>query len=593
MNYLPLKLEKLRKHYNYSQAYLADVLDIDVVEYMGIENGRSMLNYAQMKKLASLYHINVIEIFRNDAEVTLYDVANADTDKVNIEYFLPKKTLLTRAKEKPLLAGVIIGLVVAIIIGTTIGIANHNRPYVSYADDRDRLAVSETSVVYIDNLGAVKGSGDNSNGQISNLTSEHATKVAEGLNFTVILLDDGTVTSTGLIENYQKEIDKWKNITDIAAGENHIVAVDHNGKVHYVGDNSKGQVDLDDFSNIKSIYCLPLATIGVDEDGEIYYTGSLVGTRTLKKYSNILDVDGNKDNLIILKNDGTCDYTASYDNSIYNKVLTWRNIIDVACGKDFFAGLTSDGKVEIASLSLNEDEVASWNKILAIDSGEDYLIAFDGSSLKGVGKNNYHQFESKETNLQTLPKVKNIIVDPDNDTVRVRFDEVTNAKEYDVTLIVDEETKIKKTIKNTTSVEFDTNVLTDNNLYEISIIAIGDNQVYGNSLESIQEFIYLKEVEEISEEKVKIRTNLAGAYRKDFEDYLIGLGVSNEIIGEVDENYPCDGSIETVVEITGITPGATYTKTELNARNITYTYCKLVLESDVLEEVNETTDLED
>ena len=592
MNYLPLKLEKLRKHYNYSQAYLADVLDIDVVEYMGIENGRSMLNYAQMKKLASLYHINVIEIFKNDDEVTLYDVANANTDQVNIEYFLPKKTLLTRLKEKPLLAGGLIGLLVAGIIITTIGVANNNRPYVSYADDTDRLSVSESSVLYIDNLGAVKGSGDNSNGQISNLPSEHAAKVAEGLNFTVILLDDGTVTSTGLIENYQKEINKWKNITDISAGENHVVGVDHNGKVHAVGDNSKGQVNLDGFTNIKSIYCLKEATIGVDEDGEIHYTGNFVGTKTLKKYTNILDVDGSEDNLIVLKSDGTCDYTASYDNSIYNKVSTWRNIIDVTCGKDFFAGLTSEGRVEIASLSLNEDIISTWNKVLAIDSGDDYLIAFDGNTIKGVGKNNYHQFESKETNLQTLPKVKNIIVDPDNDEVRVKFDEVTNAKEYEVTLIVDEQTKIKKTVKYAETVTFDTNILTDNNLYEISIIAIGDNQVYGNSLESIQEFIYLKEVEEISEEKVKIRTNLAGAYRYDFEDYLKGLGVSNEIIAEVDEDHPCDGSIETVVDIMGITPGATYTKTELNARNITYTYCKLVLESEVLEEINETTDLE-
>ena len=59
MNYLPSKLAKLRKHYNYSQSYLADVLNVDVITYMGYENGREMIDYAKCRKLASLYHISV------------------------------------------------------------------------------------------------------------------------------------------------------------------------------------------------------------------------------------------------------------------------------------------------------------------------------------------------------------------------------------------------------------------------------------------------------------------------------------------------------------------------------------------------------
>ena len=34
MNYLPVKLAKLRKHYNFSQNYIANVLGISVVDYM-------------------------------------------------------------------------------------------------------------------------------------------------------------------------------------------------------------------------------------------------------------------------------------------------------------------------------------------------------------------------------------------------------------------------------------------------------------------------------------------------------------------------------------------------------------------------------
>lgn len=556
---------------------MAEVLAVDVIEYMGYENGRNMLNYAQMKKLASLYHIDVIEILRNDEEVTLYDVANSDTDKINIEYFIPKKTLLTRAKEKPILSGTIVGLFVVAILLTVFGIRSNNRPYVSYADNTDRLSASLTSTIYIDSLGAVKGTGDNSNGQISNLPSEHAIKVSEGSNFSVILMEDGTVTSTGLIDKYQKEIAKWTNIVDIACGSNHIVGVDNKGHVHYVGDNSDGQCDLSDFSNIKNIYCLPRATIGVDNSGNILYAGKFVGTKTLKKYSNILDVEGNEDNLIVLKEDGTCDYIASYDDSIYLSILDWKDIIDVTCGKDFFAGLKADGTVKVASLTLNEDEVESWTKMIAIDSGDDYLIGFDGENIKGVGKNFYHQFESNETLLQTLPKVKNIIVDYDNSEVLVRFDNIENAVEYEVSLIIDDKNIIKTKVKDNEIAKFDTNALTDNNYYEIGVVAIGDNKVYGNSIESRVDFIFIKEVEEISEEKIKVRSNLVGIYKGDFEEYLTGIGV-NDITGTVSEN-PCSGSIETVEEITkGITPGATYTITELNARKVEYTYCKLVVE---------------
>ncbi len=66
MNYLPSKLLKLRKHYNYSQSHLAEVLGVDVMEYMAYENGRKVLNYAQCKKIANLYHVGIVDIFKNN-----------------------------------------------------------------------------------------------------------------------------------------------------------------------------------------------------------------------------------------------------------------------------------------------------------------------------------------------------------------------------------------------------------------------------------------------------------------------------------------------------------------------------------------------
>ena len=586
MNYLPRKLEKLRKHYNYSQTYLAELLGVDVVEYMGYENGRSMISYSQMKKLASLYHINIVEIFKNSDDVTLYDVAEAHTDELNIEYFIPKKTFVSRLKEHPFIAGGFAGLIIAIVIVSIVLIGKNNVPYVSIADNTDRLASSDTSIIYIDNVGAVKGSGDNSNGQISNLPSERATKVVEGSNYSIILLDDGTVLSLGLIDKYQKEISSWSNIVDIASGLNHVVAVDKNGRMYCVGDNTNGECNLDEFTDIKNIYATPTGTIGVSNSGKIYYTGLFVGTSKLKQYENILDVDASKDNLIILKEDGTCDYVASYDNSIYFDINRWSNIVDVACGKEFFAGLRQDGTVEVASLSLKEDTVKSWKDIIAISACEESLVSFNGTEIFGIGKNTYHQFPAEENNKQSLAQVKNILVNYDSNNVYVSFDPVNNASEYEVRLVLDGDSELIKKIANTTKTTFETTSLEDNHAYTISIVAIGSG-IYDDSPESKTDFVFLKEKkEEVIEEKIKIRSDLAGSSREAFESYLNGLNVTN--IEAVQSDNICEDGVEVVEEINGITPGSTYTISELLSRKISYSYCKLVME----EEINESENLE-
>ena len=97
MNRLPKKLLKLRKHYNYSQSKIAEVLGIDVVEYMAIENGNKVCNFEQCKKLAALYRIKVIELFSNSSSVGLHSVKGPSGN--DEYYFLPDKTLSEKIKK--------------------------------------------------------------------------------------------------------------------------------------------------------------------------------------------------------------------------------------------------------------------------------------------------------------------------------------------------------------------------------------------------------------------------------------------------------------------------------------------------------------
>ena len=71
--------------------------------------------------------------------------------------------------------------------------------------DINTLSISNRTVLYLNNNGAAKGSGDNTHSQISNLPTENVTKVLANDYYSVFLLNDGTLFVSGDIE------DKYKN----------------------------------------------------------------------------------------------------------------------------------------------------------------------------------------------------------------------------------------------------------------------------------------------------------------------------------------------------------------------------------------------
>ena len=234
MNYLPSKLSKLRKHYSYSQQFIAERLGIDVVEYMGYENGKSMIDYYQMKKLSSLYHVSMNDMFKNSDDIDLPEIKE-DTNEINTRYFMPEHNFRNLVKGFIInhkIVSVIIGILILAIIILSIVLNNVVKPYKIDRKNINRLSVSETTVIYIDDSGAIGFSGSNANGQLNDLAVTSAIKVCEGEGFSVVLNQDGSVVSSGLIEKDAKAIRGWKNIIDIAAGNNHVVGVDSNGRVY-------------------------------------------------------------------------------------------------------------------------------------------------------------------------------------------------------------------------------------------------------------------------------------------------------------------------------------------------------------------------
>lgn len=594
MNYLPGKLLKLRKHYNYSQSYLAEVLGMETLDYMAIENGRQMINYAQCKKLANLYHINVLEIFRNDSEVTLYKVDDATTDALNIEYFLPKKSFIEKLSDyikansiKVLILALLILIVSVLFVLNGSNVTNED--YSLSLENINRLSVSDTTVVYIDSDGSVKGTGDNSNGQISSLNSSNAIKVSEGSTYTIILNKDMSVTSIGLASKYAEEISDWKNIVDIASGDNHVLGVDIRGKVYCVGDNGSGQCNIENYTKIKKVFATASGSILLDEDGKLYYEGDFIGTSQIKNLSNILDIDTSNDNMVILTSDNKVEYVASKKNFL--DIYKWENVIDVACGNDFIAGLKDDGSVYVDCDNKDfEDEVSSWRNIIAIAAADEYIIGYDGTSIYGAGENDYLQFNQDKNDLAALAQVHGVNISFEENNVNVSFDKVTNATAYEIVLITGGDNNQTYRVSSNQTVSFSGDGLEDGATYQISITTLGDNENYLSSKALVIDFVYEKQNIE-DDGYVDVSFNYLEMTPDELIAYLDSIGINRDnVIGKEDENNECvEANRQLVTYVNGISSGQRYSKKTLSDAKVSYGYCKLKVEEEI-EDPGETNE---
>lgn len=573
MNYLPVKLLKLRKHYGYSQDYLAKVLKIDVVEYMAYENGRKIPDYAKCLKIANFYHINVTEIFSNtDDEVTLHEIKKENND---INYFDKKDVKVFEfVKNNPLKVG--IGILMLILLFTIIyyAKANSDISYTLNFDNINRLSASETSVVYIDDNKAVYGIGSNDNKQISDLPKEGNVKVCESKNYTFILSENGTLSCYPSNEELEKEIKKIKNIVDIACGSNHLVILDKKGNVYAYGNNDKGQCNVDDFKDINKIFATKYGTIAMDENGKLYSCGEFIGQSRLKNYDNILDIDVDDNNLLILMDDGTVECESSNNNFL--GIYKWRNVVDVACGNTFVAGLKKDGTVYVESNDKDiSNEAKKWENIIAISSSGECLVAYDGEKIYAVGDNEY--LVTKKEEAKTLNQVTNVKIEI-SDTVNVSFDKVEGALGYKISLVVPDVDTYTYDVSSNQTVSFSCEALEEDKEYEILITSIGDGEKYLDSLPLSVNFIYKKNSETSEDYYVSVNIDLYSLSADELEEYLKSIGVTNIVKTAVDCDDGEDGTL--LPPINGISSNQRYLKSELSKAKVSYNYCRVKEKTD-------------
>ncbi len=231
---------------------------------------------------------------------------------------------------------------------------------------------------------------------------------------------DGTVVLATCASNIN--IDEWQNmdIVEVSSGELYVVGLRSDGKVVSQGhDAGDGQRAVDDWDNIVAIATGWRHTVGLRkaEDGttEILITGH----QSKKQLSQIeqqreswkdvvaIAAGGGSGNFhgdghtVGLKSDGTV--VAVGDNTFGQcDVSSWQNVIAIAAGDWFTAGLTQNGDILITRPS---DEVreqhdmfigacsaADWTGIISIAAGCGNIIGIDeNGNIHAAGNNNSQQ----------------------------------------------------------------------------------------------------------------------------------------------------------------------------------------------------------
>lgn len=211
------------------------------------------------------------------------------------------------------------------------------------------------------------------------------------------LKQDGTVVVAGKIPDYPDyyiDTHTWKDIIAISSGQQYIVGLESDGTLVAQGHNGNGQLDISDWENIIAITCGWRHTAGLDSNGNIKITGYQSQSQLDKidkrksEWCNIVaisaaggspEASGNNAYTAALKQNGKVITTLPDD--IQEEISTWNDIVAISAGDFYLVGLTSNGNVLIQQVDYSVDlddsmkEISKWNDIVTISAGHGFTLA--------------------------------------------------------------------------------------------------------------------------------------------------------------------------------------------------------------------------
>lgn len=242
-------------------------------------------------------------------------------------------------------------------------------------------------VLYSD--GTVTTIGDDTYGQRGTSGWRDIVQISTFSNHTLGLRLDGTVVAAGANKEGQCDVLGWSDIVAVAAGSRHSVGVKRDGTVVATGSNSSGQCDVEKWNNVKYVAANSTSTFGLTNDGKVLVCGSFYN-QNLTNWSDIISISVSANHVVGVHSDGTVSAVGSNDKGQRDGLETKGDVVQVAAGYGFTAGLKNNGKVWVNGCDEhNEHAAMQWTDIVAIGTGMDHILGIkkDGTLVaKGANE---------------------------------------------------------------------------------------------------------------------------------------------------------------------------------------------------------------
>lgn len=533
-NQLPEKLLKLRKHFMYSQQDVANLCQVDLIEYMSWENGRKLPPIHQIKKLAEIFHLTLDEMIQNCADIPLYENAldeidipfmnNKNLDETQLFSILRQSvdplnvkdvsSEITKTKEIPVqkeplkdltdqktraytttelnpikadkkinwpvLAAVF--TVVIAGIGLISGLFSNEEmpldPLSLTMKSEDRLAANENTVLVLNQEGTVQQYGD------CDYSIDHWSNivlVSAGKNHIVGLSKEGNVVAAGDDSYGQCSVSLWTSILDVSAGGAHTVGLRNDHTVVCSGDNQLGQCEVSKWENVVDVEAGNTCTLAVTEEGTVIVAGTVENKEEIESWTEVKKIVSSRGFTAALKQDGTV-----VSNSLNDEVKDWINIVDLECSEDNIIALDASGKVHVVGDNrYGQINTEHWSDGVAVACGNGYVVYLNkNGQLSGLGNNRHQVFPSEEKEeIKELEMVKNVAVSI-GEQIYFWWDNVNGADHYEVVI-----SDLGSYRVNDAALTLPASRFEDEKSYVVSIVAVSANSKVKNSKEYLTQFV--------------------------------------------------------------------------------------------------------
>lgn len=267
----------------------------------------------------------------------------------------------------------------------------------------------EKHSVILYNDGTVTTIGDDTYGQRSTSGWRDIVQVSTFSNHTLGLKRDGTVVAAGANYEGQCDVSGWTDIIAVAAGSRHSVGVKRDGTVVATGVNDSGQCDVGKWNNVKYVAANGTSTFGLTSDGRVLVCGSFYND-TLMNWSDIISIGVSANHVVGVHSDGTVSAVGANDQGQRDGLETKWDVVQAVAGHGFTAGLKNNGKVWVNGCDEhNEHAAMQWADIACIGTGKEHILGIkkDGT-LVAKGTNDDGQCDVYPLNKDLTSSARDI-----------------------------------------------------------------------------------------------------------------------------------------------------------------------------------------